>query len=319
MPGLASRLEAIWFGGATPPAFLRLLAAVYAAVLRLRRPFNTERLPAPVLVVGNFTVGGTGKTPLIIALAEHLRALGYAPGVVSRGYGRRLRQAHSVTPDSTPEQAGDEPVLIARRAGVPVRVDADRLAAARFLIEQGCDVIIADDGLQHRNLPRCGEIEVRDAVRAYGNGRLLPAGPLREPVRAVDVRVINGAAADSAEGYAMTMQLGPCRNLRDGRTRALDDFRGQALQAVAGIGNPGRFFDSLRRAGLDIRPNAFPDHHAFRAQDLPIGTVLLTEKDAVKCADFAHAEVWSVPAEARLSDAFFARVAAMLPPIRSSR
>lgn len=318
MSGLASWLESVWYGGATPPRLLRALAALYAFALRRRRPFNTERMPVPVLVVGNFTVGGTGKTPLIIALAEHLRKRGHTPGVISRGYGRRLRAPHSVAPDSTPQQAGDEPLLIARRTGVPVRVDADRLAAARFLVAQGCDVIIADDGLQHRNLPRTCEIEVLDAVRGYGNGRLLPAGPLREPVRVVDLRVLNGAAADADAAYAMSMRFGLCRNLRDGRQRPLDGFRGQSVQAVAGIGNPGRFFDSLRRAGLDVETHAFPDHHAFRAQDLPAGTVLLTEKDAVKCAPFAHADVWVVPVEACLSDAFFERLAARLPPARST-
>lgn len=317
MSGLASRLETIWYGGSAPPWVLRALASVYAFALRRRRPFNTEPLPVPVLVVGNFTVGGTGKTPLIIALAEHLRGRGYRPGVVSRGYGRRQRRPHSVTPDSTPQQAGDEPLLIARRTGVPVRVDSDRLAAARFLTAQGCDVIIADDGLQHRNLPRMLEIEVLDASRRYGNGRLLPAGPLREPARAVDLRVLNGAAADADNAYAMSMQPGLCRNLRDGRVLPLDGFRGQALQAVAGIGNPGRFFDSLRQVGLTIETHAFPDHHAFRAGDLPEGTVLMTEKDAVKCAPFAHADVWAVPVEARLSGAFFERLAAALPPARS--
>ena len=317
MSGLASWLERIWYGGAPPPRILRALASLYALALNRRRPFNTERLPVPVLVIGNFSVGGTGKTPLIIALAGHLRDRGYRPGVVSRGYGRRRRQPHSVAPDSTPEQAGDEPLLIARRTGVPVRVDADRLAAARFLIAQGCDVIIADDGLQHRNLPRTCEIEVLDAGRRYGNGRLLPAGPLREPVRAVDLRVVNGAAADVDGAYAMSMQPGLCRNLRDGRVRPLDGFRGQKVQAVAGIGNPERFFSSLRQSGLAVDTHVFPDHHAFRTDDLPGGTVLLTEKDAVKCAPFAHADVWAVPVEARLSDAFFERLAALLPAARS--
>lgn len=317
MSGLAPWLESVWYGGARPPWFLRALARVYGFAVR-RRAFNRELLPAPVWVVGNFTVGGTGKTPLIIALAERLRDRGYRPGVVSRGYGRRLRVPHSVTAESTPAQAGDEPLLIARRTGVPVRVDADRLSAASFLIARGCDVIIADDGLQHRNLPRTLEIEVLDAARGYGNGRLLPAGPLREPVRMVDLRVINGAAADTDAAYAMSMRLGLCRNLRDGRVSPLESFRGQALQAVAGIGHPGRFFDSLRHAGLAIETHAFPDHHAFREQDLPSGTVLLTEKDAVKCAPFAHADVWAVPVEARLSDAFFERLAAELPPARST-
>lgn len=317
MSGLSSRLEAIWYGDSTPPWILRVLASLYAVALNRRRPFNAERLPAPVLVVGNFTVGGTGKTPLIIALAEHLRERGYRPGVVSRGYGRRQRQPHSVVPGSTPQQAGDEPLLIARRTGVPVRVDADRLAAARFLIAQGCDVIVADDGLQHRNLPRMLEIEVLDAARGYGNGRLLPAGPLREPVRAVDLRVANGAAADADDAYAMSMRPGLCRNLRDGRVLPLDRFRGQTVQAVAGIGNPERFFSSLRQSGLAVDTHVFPDHHAFRTDDLPGGTVLLTEKDAVKCAPFAHADVWAVPVEARLSDAFFERLAALLPAARS--
>lgn len=317
MSGLKPWLEAIWYGGSAPPWILRALARLYAFALRQRRPINAERLPVAVLVVGNFSVGGTGKTPLIVALAEHLRDRGYRPGVISRGYGRRLRRPHLVSAGSTPEQAGDEPLLIARRTGVPVRVDADRLAAARFLGAQGCDVIIADDGLQHRNLPRMLEIEVFDAERGYGNGRLLPAGPLREPVRAVDLRVANGADARDEAAFTMSMRPAPCRNLRDGRSLPLESFRGRTVQAVAGIGNPERFFESLRRAGLSIQTHAFPDHHAFRARDIPSGTVLLTEKDAVKCAPFAHPDVWAVPVAARLPDAFFERLSVLLPPPRS--
>lgn len=305
MPGLESRLNAVWYGPDRPPWLLACLSAVYAGVVRRQKPVNPARLPVPVLVIGNFTVGGTGKTPLLIAVVEHLKRCGFRPGVVSRGYGRNGRSALSVQADSPVQQAGDEPLLIRRRTGVPVRVDRDRLAAARHLLGEGCDVIVSDDGLQHRNLPRTLEIEVFDAVRGYGNGRLLPAGPLREPPRPVDIRVGNGSADDAAGYFGMQLVLADALRLHDGIRRPLSDFGTRPVHALAGIGDPSRFFKALRAAGIDVIEHPFPDHYRFAASDLPTGEVLMTEKDAVKCGMSDRTDLWAVPVDARLSTRFF--------------
>lgn len=312
MFGLESRLNAIWYGAAPPPRLLRILEHGYARVVRWRTRISADMLPVPVVVVGNFTVGGTGKTPLIIAIVEHLRRIGRRPGVISRGYGRSLKAAVSVDQASTADQAGDEPLLISRRTRVPVQVDSDRLAAAKKLIADGCDVIVSDDGLQHHRLPRQLEIEVFDAIRGYGNGRLLPAGPLREVPRAVDFRLGNGQSADSASVYGMQLAIGKCYRLHDGVQKDLSEFSGQAVQAVAGIGNPGRFFRTLTDAGLRITEHPFPDHHRYKASDLPDGTVLMTDKDAVKCLVSKRTDLWSVPVEAVVSEAFYRRFEAKL-------
>ncbi|HWR95941.1 MAG TPA: tetraacyldisaccharide 4'-kinase [Arenimonas sp.] len=305
MRAIESWLNGIWYGGISPPWLLRLLSGIYASALKWRRPANTDALGAPVVVVGNFTAGGTGKTPLIIALVTRLQAQGFRPGVVSRGYGRKTRLALSVDAGSSADSCGDEPYLIALRTQVPVRVDANRRAAAQYLIGQGCDIIVSDDGMQHRGLPRTVEIEVFDAARGYGNGRLLPAGPLREALRPVDIRVGNGLAGDGADAFAMRLQLGQCYRLNTGERSALEAFRESEVQAVAGIGNPQRFFDALAACGLAVRAHPFPDHHRFTPDDLPDqGPVMMTEKDAVKCQAIRRDDVWVVPVDAVLSDAF---------------
>lgn len=305
MSGLESRLNAVWYGSGEPPLLLQLLSGAYRQLLQWRKPPNAGSLAVPVVVIGNFTVGGTGKTPLIIAVVEHLKRLGRKPGVISRGYGRSLKSAFSVDKASTADQAGDEPVLIFRRTGAPVQVDSNRLAAANLLIAAGCDVIVSDDGLQHRKLPRKIEIEVFDAVRGYGNGHLLPAGPLREYPRPVDFRVGNGLAADVQPDYGMQLQLTDCVRLHDGVRRRLSDFSDETVHAVAGIGDPGRFFRSLAGSGIRIHEHPFPDHHRYKLSDLPAGTVLMTEKDAVKCSGSDRLDLWAVPAVASLSEGFY--------------
>jgi tetraacyldisaccharide 4'-kinase len=305
MRGLECWLNGIWYGGKNPSCLLRLLSGIYAFALRCRGPVSTGNLGVPVVVVGNFTAGGTGKTPLIIALVTRLVALGFKPGVVSRGYGRKTRVPVSVDAFSGVDSCGDEPYLIALRTKVPVRVDAKRRDAAQYLIAQGCDVIVSDDGLQHRALPRTLEIEVFDAARGYGNGRLLPAGPLREAVRPVDLRVGNGLAGDGADAFAMRLQLGQCYRLNTGERRPLESFRESEVQAVAGIGNPQRFFDAVAACGLAVKTHPFPDHHRFTPADLPDqGPVVMTEKDAVKCQAIVRDDVWVVPVDAVLSEAF---------------
>ena len=307
MTGFESRLNAIWYAGARVPWILRLLSRIYAWLLALRRPFATARLRVPVVVVGNFTAGGTGKTPVIIALVEHLTRIGYAPGVVSRGYGRSGSAPVSVEPDSDASIAGDEPLLISSRCRVPVRVDAHRRRAAEYLAASGCTIIVSDDGLQHRALPRLLEIEIIDAGRGYGNGLLLPAGPLRELPRGVDMRICNGQAVDTDDAFGMQLQPVHCRNLRTGEVRALSAFSGLAVSAVAGIGNPDRFFSMLMQSGLSIQKYGFPDHHRFKPGDLPEGVVLMTDKDAAKFRMPDRTDLWSVAVDARLSSAFYSK------------
>jgi tetraacyldisaccharide 4'-kinase len=274
-------------------------------------------------VVGNLTVGGTGKTPLVIWLVERLRAMGLRPGIVLRGYGagetgKAMTQV--VEFDSDPAQVGDEALLLRLRTGVPVRVDRDRVRAARALVAADVNVIVADDGLQHLRLARNYEIAVIDAARGFGNGYLLPAGPLREPVTrlaTVGAVVINGesgAGAALAEGHAQALfsmrlcgeRLYPLATPLAGSpgadsSIALASFAGKQVHAMAGIGNPQRFFDQLRGAGLRVSEHPFPDHHRYRSPDLQFDDdlpVLMTEKDAVKCRAFAADNRWYLPVTA---------------------
>lgn len=283
-------------------------------------------LPVPVIVVGNISVGGTGKTPLTLWLVEMLQAAGYRPGIVSRGYGGRQRGPCAVTPASDPAEVGDEPLLLAQRAQVPVFIGRRRPAAARALLQAypATDVIVADDGLQHYALGRDVEIAVVDGVRRFGNGRLLPAGPLRELPRrldAVDAVVVNGGTTDwlRAASPIFRMQLKPVRLRRlqhPNDTRGLDWLRGRKISAVAGIGHPGRFFALLRDLGAVVTPYPFPDHHAFRLEDLPAGTVVMTEKDAVKCVPFARPDDWLLEVDAIVDSALQTHILNRLPPPR---
>lgn len=319
---LVDTLERGWYGKGPLPWWTRPLSWLYANVIRLRRALYRHgwkarvRLPVPVVVVGNISVGGTGKTPLTIALVTALRERGFRPGVVSRGYGGSERGPCLVSDGASPQDVGDEPALM-RAHGVQVAVGRDRPSAAQVLIDAGCDLIIADDGLQHYRLQRNVEICVIDGQRRFGNGRLLPAGPMREPVervRQVDFCVCNGGMP-AANEVAMRLEGGTLRALIGGHERPLDELRGQRVHAVAGIGNPDRFFASLRDQGLDVVPHRFPDHYVYSAADLDFGDdlpVLMTEKDAVKCAAFAAPPWWSVPVRAVLVDTFFDEVAARL-------
>ncbi len=285
---------------------------------KIRHP---ERVGIPVIVVGNLTVGGTGKTPLVIALAGHLRASGYRPGIVSRGYGGRIRSnPHRVRGGDSPAVIGDEALLLWRRSGVPVCVCTDRVAAARLLSREGnCDVIISDDGLQHHRLQRDLEILVVDGTRRFGNGWCLPAGPLREPrsvARKVDIRILNKDQSDpvSAGEYCMVM-VGSraCLLGDDAHSFPLSDLMGRPIHAVAGLGNPNRFFQFLEAVGLNVEPHAFPDHHTYTEDDFHFAdsqsVVLMTEKDAVKCERLnIPGDVFSVPVSASLPPEFFAAV-----------
>ncbi|MCK9489696.1 MAG: tetraacyldisaccharide 4'-kinase [Xanthomonadales bacterium] len=318
--GLQHWLEARWYGNAPVPwwlAGLERLFAWLAARDRRRQRARQVRLPVPVIVIGNIGVGGSGKTPLVIALIEHLRQAGWRPGVVSRGYGRRGKGIHRVAPADAVEHAGDEPVLIARRTGAPVVVAADRVAAGRTLVATGeIDIVLADDGLQHLALARDVEIVVIDGRRRLGNARLLPAGPLREApqrLRQVDLVLVNGPRQDGEPGFDLVMDQ--ARSLGDDTPRPLREFQSGPVHAVAGIGDPARFFTALRQAGLTLIEHPFPDHHRLQPDDLDFPDrqpVLMTEKDAVKCRDFAQPHWFHVPVNATLDARALASVAELL-------
>lgn len=321
---MESWLTALWYSEHTPPWWLRGLEALFATLATLRRRayrngwFASVRLPVPVIVIGNISVGGTGKTPLTVWLAGQLQMRGLQVGVVLRGYGARAHAPRLVDAGSDAGDVGDEALLIRQRAQCLVAVGADRVAAARLLLEQGADLVIADDGLQHLRLQRDVEIVVIDGTRGFGNGHLLPAGPLRErPGRLSSVTgiVINGGGArelaelpagDGLPGAPTVtrMQLaGQWLQPLGGADAAvpLKEYAGQRVHAVAGIGNPRRFFAALRAAGLDVVEHPFGDHHVYRETDLMFGDalpVLMTEKDAVKCRRFAVTRCWYLPVEA---------------------
>lgn len=270
--------------------------------------FRVQRLPAPVIVVGNIAVGGAGKTPLVLWLAHFLKEHGYRPGIVSRGYGGAVLVPQAVTPGGDPAVLGDEPLLLARRSLCPVWIGRDRPAAGRALLaaHPGCDVVLSDDGLQHYALARDVEIAVVDGARGFGNGLLLPAGPLRERrarLATVDAVVVNGPG--EIPGIRMNLGGELFRNLSADKHCTALDFAGRKIHAIAGIGNPQRFFAALRDKGLDCEEHAFPDHHPYTPDDLAFAgdeTVLMTEKDAVKCAAFAKPNWWMLPVDAQVDE-----------------
>ena len=292
------------------PASLVFLSGVcLRRLLYLLRIFKSSHPGIPVIVVGNLTVGGSGKTPLVIWIAEFLRSKGWSPGIVSRGYGASIPEPRAATVASNAAEVGDEPIVLSRRGGCPVWVGADRVRVAALLraAHQDVNVLILDDGLQHYAMRRDLEIAVVDA-RGFGNGFLLPAGPLREPrsrLRSVDAVVSHASAVP---GYAMTLQGEEVHRMTDARERQpLKAFAGQRVHAVAGIGHPNRFFLHLGKAGIKVLPHPFPDHHPFTPKDLEFGDglpVLLTEKDAVKLRSAAQPNWWVLPVSAQLDPAF---------------
>jgi tetraacyldisaccharide 4'-kinase len=310
-----SRLEHSWYNKSPLTLALLPLSWLFCALSVARRRayqlglLNIHRLSVPVIVVGNISVGGTGKTPLVTWLVEFLKQHGYRPGIISRGYGGGASHwPQQVRPDGDPRMVGDEAILLARRCACPMAVGPDRVAAAQALLEyHDCDIIVSDDGLQHYALGRDVEIAVVDGVRRFGNGHCLPAGPLREPqtrLQQVSMVVANGVAGPRE--FAMRLLPGSAWNVREPeRRRALDFFRGQQVHAVAGIGFPQRFFRQLAEQGLDVIEHPFPDHHPFAKTDIDFDDdlpVLMTEKDAVKCREFATERHWCLPVDAQLDD-----------------
>ena len=308
----------IWYQTPDPPLFLVLLSLVYRLVTKIRKLayqrnlLHTSGVAVPVLVVGNLSVGGTGKTPLIIWLVAFLRKHGYHPGVISRGYGGQLSKTS--TPALLPRNAnpvlyGDEAVLIASRTACPVVIGKSRLSAARHLLSvSNCDIILSDDGLQHLALQRDIEILVVDGMRQFGNQHCLPAGPLREPlsrINTIDLLVCNGNHFPGA--FRMDLVGQTLTNLLDQQQQPVSFLRDKPLHVVTGIGNPQRFFQSLKLQGLDFDTRTFPDHHNYTAANLQFdddSPILMTEKDAVKCYHLANRKIWMLPVEAQFDSTF---------------
>jgi len=306
-----NRIERIWYEGGL--AYLALLpfSWLFRCVVTSRRWLylngwlKINHFSVPLIVVGNISVGGTGKTPFVVWLARFLRQAGYKPGVVSRGYrGKATQWPQFVTPESDPFLVGDEAVLLARRCRSPMAVAPDRAAAVTALLKNhDCDIIISDDGLQHYAMGRDIEIAMIDGPRRFGNGAMLPAGPLREPIVRlddVDLVIVNGQAS-SADEFSMTVVQRYLYNLHESTQRQEASFlAGRTVHGIAGIGHPEKFFELLKQAGAEVIPHPFADHHAYTSDDLEFGDdrlVIMTEKDAVKCADFSAPHHWVMAIE----------------------
>lgn len=317
----------LWYGHSRWYFLLLPLTGLYRSIIFLRRYcyrfglFKITRLRVPVIIVGNLTVGGTGKTPLVIQLAKLLKQAGFQPGIISRGYGAKA----SVYPmgihvDSDPAIVGDEAVLLAKHANCPIVIDPQRAQAGQLLIDQYyCNVLLSDDGLQHTALARDIEIIVIDGARGFGNGHCLPAGPLREPLtRLEQVNFILEQdqllphTTSAMQKKLFTFVLKPINfvNLKHQIQQTHNDFAGKSIHAFAGIGNPQRFFKNLRQLGLSIIEHPMPDHYAYSAHDFAQldqnAIIIMTEKDAVKCKDFATEHFWYLAIECEISQDFSA-------------
>lgn len=295
------------------------LSWVFAVLIRLRRGLyqygivKSYAMPVPVIVVGNINLGGNGKTPVVMWLVEQFKQHGYRPGVISRGYGGRVKTPTSVNVNSNTSVVGDEPVLIASRCDCPVWVGRRRVDVATELLKAhpDCNIIISDDGLQHYALKRNVEIAVTQPEQHDGKLRLLPAGPLREPLKrlnAVDVIICNSEVSNGQQWqspwFAMQLIGDQFYNLVDSNIKASTaDFKHKSVKAIAGIGKPARFFEHLNKLGLSFASVSFDDHHAFTAQELAsikCDALVMTEKDAVKCKAFAQAHHWVLPVKANI-------------------
>jgi tetraacyldisaccharide 4'-kinase len=314
-----SWLNKIWYGRTVPPWWLLPFSALYGFVSARRRDHFADRrnaplqLARPVIVVGNLSVGGTGKTPLVYWLVSQLKERGFTPGIATRGYGGSSREVRVILASDDPAVVGDEPILLAHRTQAAVAIGRDRPAAARLLIDSGCDVVVSDDGLQHYALARDCEIAVIDGERLFGNGALLPAGPLRElpaRLRGVDAVVLNGAGSATQPQIhnALHMRIEACNavSLTHGSAKPLTEFAGQTVHAVAAIGNPQRFFNMLQSFGIKVIAHPLPDHAHLRGEDIFFTDdlpVFMTEKDAVKCLKMAGDQHWQVPIDVAFNSA----------------
>ncbi len=316
------RLDEYWWDRNGIAYLLLPVSWLFCLVVWLRRTayrlglLQSTRLPIPVIVIGNITVGGSGKTPLVIWIANYLKSKGLKPGIISRGYGGKAKHwPQQVREGSDPVSVGDEAILISHHTGCPMCVGPDRALAAMALAEQtGCDIIISDDGMQHYALQRDIEIAVVDGVRGLGNGFCLPAGPLREsPARLSDVDMVVANGVAGRRQFSMQLRQTGAVNLLDPeKTRPISDFAGgEPVHAMAGIGNPQRFFDQLENAGVKVIPHPFSDHHPFSPDEVSPDDsrmVLMTEKDAVKCSRFAEPRHWAIRVEAEMDEKFVRRL-----------
>jgi tetraacyldisaccharide 4'-kinase len=307
-----------WYGKSRWTLLLFPLSVLFVLLSSIRRYYLInfkKRTPTlPVIVVGNISVGGTGKTPLIIALVKKLRAEGYNPGVISRGYTSQApHYPYLVNQDSTAVEAGDEPLHVFQQTACPVAIGSNRFASISLLRKQNVDVILSDDGLQDYRLGRHLEIAVVDGQRWFGNGWRLPVGPLRETVSRllqVDLLVVNNPSADSPLEKFHSMQINPCHwvKIKTGEKLLLNTLYSGKIYAVAGIGNPQRFYQTLKTISLNVIEKDFPDHHAYRQEDFDFAgdnCVVMTEKDAVKCKSFARDNWYSLAIESQLDDFFW--------------
>ena len=303
-------LKKLWYQRSILSFILIPLSLVFRLIVSIRRflleAFFQTHFDVPVIVVGNITVGGVGKTPLVIALAKELSDKGFKPGIVSRGYKAKISTfPHRVDVKDLASEVGDEPLMMARNSKVPVVISPNRVSAVNELIESNCDVIISDDGLQHYKMGRLIEIAVVDQMSKLGNGWCLPAGPLREPkkrLKQVDYVIVNGSAETGSD---MTMIPEKCIHLKSGKAVSLDEII-KPIHAVAGIGNPERFFATLKSLGLLIDEHSFADHHRFLSDELNFknGSIIMTEKDAVKCQDFDNNSIYYLKVKAAIDDRF---------------
>lgn len=312
------RLDAYWYNQ-NPVAWLLLpIAALYCLLVFIRRNLyrcgilKSYKVSVPVVIVGNITVGGTGKTPLLIALCELLRSEGYKPGVISRGYGGDFEGERLVKEGDSAEMIGDEPCLVHARTNCPLVVGRNRVAAADLLLANSdCNIILSDDGLQHYRLQRDVEIAIVDSTRQFGNGYCLPSGPLREPVsrlNSVDIVIDHFSESEvNIREDNFSLKFSDAINLKTNESISLDYFKSSPIHAIAGIGHPKRFFNQLRRSGLEVIEHEQADHHRFTNTDVQFDddlNVLMTEKDAVKCLGFTESNLWYVPVSAELSNSF---------------
>jgi len=308
-----------WYQGAYWLFLLWPLNLVYRVVTLLRkrlyqlRVLKSYRAKVPVIVVGNITLGGTGKSPLVAHIVESLKDMGFKPGVVSRGYGANISsdEVREVSADSLVSEVGDEPLMLKLRVGCPIFVSPTRALAVQALEKHGCDIVITDDGLQHYALERDIEICVFDGERRWGNGYLLPMGPMREPLSRInntDFMVMNGADwtapfQPNKAAFRMDLVASDLQSLSDNHTLSLSEFKGKEVDAIAGIGNPERFFNTLVMQGLLVESHGFSDHHAYTQSDISFEgdrPLIMTEKDAVKCRALKLQEAWYLPVSAKL-------------------
>jgi tetraacyldisaccharide 4'-kinase len=314
-------LEKHWYRLSPLHLLLGPVSLIFRALSAIRRRLyrigvlHSSKLPVPVIIIGNINVGGTGKTPFTLWLAQQLLDNGWHPAIISRGYTKAKHQRpdipHSVEKTDSPDEVGDEPLLMVQRDLCPVWIGRNRVAVAHALLQAHpeCDVILSDDGLQHYRLQRDLEIVVVDGKRGFGNGLLLPAGPLREPVsrlQSADMVVVNGGSAKAGE-YAMHLSGSSFYNLLNpDKSLPANAFAEQRVHAIAGIGHPERFFSHLLQLGISAQTHAFPDHHRYTAADIMFGdaeAILMTEKDAVKCATFATEQCWVLRVDAQIDPA----------------